>query len=387
MKRVVLSFGIFYLTVLFFSCKGPAPQNQMQGGPVPVNVFDVKSQETTYYDFYPATTVALNQVEVRSELNGYVTGIFFKEGFAVKKGQKLYEIDRSKYAASYQQAEASVQIAESNVEKAQKDFDRYNFLLQKEAIAKQRVDYATTDLRNAKQQVAAAKADLTKASVDLRHSIIIAPFDGTIGISTVKLGTFVTAGQTVLNTISSDDPIAVDFSVNEKEITRFMHLKNDQTNPEDSIFTIMLPDKSIYNYPGKIEFFDRAVDPLTGTLKIRLQFPNPDHSLRAGMSCDLRVLSRTKGKVVIVPYKAVTEQMGEYFVYVVERDTAKQQKVMIGPQVGSNVIVLNGLEPGKKIVIEGIQKLRDRTPVTLGIPGGNNPSGQPTGQNNSSGKK
>jgi len=359
----------------------------MQGGPVPVNVLDVKSKETSYYDFYPATTVALNQIEVRSELNGYVTGIFFKEGFAVKKGQRLYEIDRSKFAASYQQAEASVQIAEANLDKAQKDVDRYTFLLQKEAIARQRVDYATTDLRNAKQQVAAAKADLTKASVDLKHSIIVAPFDGTIGISTVKLGTFVTAGQTVLNTISSDDPIAVDFSVNEKEITRFMHLKNEQANTGDSIFTIMLPDKSIYKYPGKIEFFDRAVDPLTGTLKIRLQFPNPDHSLRAGMSCDLRVLSKTKGKVVIVPFKTVTEQMGEYFVYVVEDDTARQQKVTIGPQVGNDVIVYSGIEPGQKIVIEGIQKLRDRTPVTLGIPGANNPTGQPSGQNRSSGKK
>ncbi|MFL5729216.1 MAG: efflux RND transporter periplasmic adaptor subunit, partial [Cytophagaceae bacterium] len=193
-------------------------------------------------------------------------------------------------------------------------------------------------------------------------------FDGTIGISSVKMGTFLTAGQTILNTISSDDPMSVDFVINEKEITRFMQLKEHKITKGDSLFTILLPDKSVYPYPGEIELFDRAVDPQTGTLRVRLRFPNPKRMLKAGMSAEVRVLNTTGREVVQIPYKAVTEQMGEFFVYVVERDTARQHKIMLGPPIGTNVIVFTGLNEGEKIVVEGIQKLKEGSPVQVGAP-------------------
>lgn len=357
------------LTFGFFACKGPADKGPTKGGPVPVNIVDVKMEVAGFYDLYPANIVALNEVQLRSELNGYITGIFFKEGQQLEKGQKLYEIERSKYIATFNQAEANLEIAKSNYDRTQKDEERYSVLDQKEAIAKQKMDYAIIDNKNAKNQVAAAQATLTRASIDLKHSIITAPFKGTIGISPVKLGTYITAGQTILNTVSSDDPIAVDFVINEKEIPRFMKLKDSKSIESDSLFSILLPDQSIYPFPGKIEFFDRAVDPLTGTLKIRLQFPNKERLLKAGMSCQLRVYNNTESKVATIPNKAVTEQMGEFFVYTVNNDTARQQKVVLGPAVGEgNIIVYSGLEPNKKIVIDGMQKLRDGSPVQVGAP-------------------
>lgn len=200
MKRYLSGISSVFVFIFLISCNGPA-KNQMQGGPVPVNLSEVKYEQVRYFDAYPATTIALNQVELRSELNGYVTAIYFKEGHPVKKGEKLYEIERSRYAANYEQAVASLKIAETNYDKAKRDADRYAFLLQKEAIAKQRAEYSITDLENAKQQVSSAKANLTKAALDLNHSVINAPFDGTIGVSNVKLGTFVTAGQTILKLI------------------------------------------------------------------------------------------------------------------------------------------------------------------------------------------
>jgi len=207
-----------------------------------------------------------------------------------------------------------------------------------------------------------------RAGTDLRHATIIAPFDGTIGISLVKRGTFVTAGQTQLNTISSNDPMAVDFVISEKEISRFLSFQEEKLSKTDSLFTIQLPDKSIYKYPGHISFLDRGVDPQTGTLKVRLLFPNPKKELRDGMSCNIRVLNRNTSKVPMVPFKAVVEQMGEYFVYVVDKDTARQHKVTIGPEVGSNVIVFKGLNPGEQVVIEGVQKLKDGAAVQTAPP-------------------
>jgi len=140
--------------------------------------------------------------------------------------------------------------------------------------------------------------------------------------------------------------------------------------PADSVFTIVLPDGAVYPYPGKIALLDRAVDPQTGTIRVRLAFPNPDSRLKPGMSCNLRVRSNAGKQELLAPFKAVTEQMGEYFVYTVQGDTARQRRVELGERLGGKVIVLGGLEAGERIVVEGIQKLREGTPVRV------NPEGQ-----------
>jgi membrane fusion protein (multidrug efflux system) len=367
MKESLNCCTLVVCVILFISCKSPAPNNQA-GGPVPVNLYEVRQEKAVYFDLYPGNILSLNEVHLKSEVNGYITGIFFKEGQQIRKGQKLYEIEPEKYSASYKQAIANMKIAKANLEKAAKDEKRYTALGKMDAIARQRVDYAKTDLKNAQEQVIASKAEVVKALTDLQHSTIIAPFDGTIGISLVKMGTLATAGQTDLNTISSNDPMAVDFVVSEKEIGRFLDLKKSNSLLQDSIFTISLPDDSIYGYPGKIEFFDRAVDPLTGTLRIRLQFSNPDSKLKSGMSCNVRVLNKSGRNAVLIPGKAITELMGEFFVYLVQNDTARQRKVIPGQAVRDKVIIASGLQPGEKIVVEGIQKLHDGSPVQTGAP-------------------
>jgi membrane fusion protein (multidrug efflux system) len=357
--------AIIFCTIALFSCKKTAPKNPEEG-PIPVNLFQVKEETPAYFDLYPGNILALNEVHLMSEVGGFITGIFFIQGQQVKKGQKLYEIEPERYNANYRQALANLKIAKSNFEKAAKDEERYTALGRMDAIAKQRVDYAHTDYKNAKQQVTSAQAEVVKASTDLQHSVIHAPFDGTIGISLVKTGTLASPGQTDLNTISSNDPMAVDFVISEKEIGRFQDIKNRLKNSSDSTFTIVLPNNKIYKYPGEIAFFDRGVDPQTGTLRIRLQFPNPDYELKPGMSCNVRVRNIIEKKSVIIPSKAVTEQMGEFFVYVVEKDTARQHKIVLGNAVKDSVIVSFGLHAGERIVIDGIQKLHDGSVVTEG---------------------
>lgn len=350
------------LATMFCACDGNKGLEHAVPPPTPVTVYQVKSGNAVYHDEYPATVTALNQVDVRSEVSGYITGIYFKDGQHVRKGAKLYAIDQRQYLAAYQQAIANLNVAKANLVKAREDGDRYSDLASHDAVAKQTLDHAKADLRAARMQVAAAEANVRNVQTNLRYSVLYAPFNCTIGISSVKMGSAVVAGQTLLNTISSDDPIGVDCSVDEKDIGRFAELLRRSPLDQDSIFTIVMPDQSIDPSPGRLSFIDRAVDPQTGTIRIRVIFPNTDNILRPGMTCDLRVKSNSSNSLLI-PHKAVIEQMGEYFVFVVHGNTVSQQGVHLGMIINNLVVVKDGLREGEQIVIDGMQKLRDNSTI------------------------
>lgn len=366
-KKIFNLLLICCLIISIQSCKKGGKQNQI-AGPVPVGEYTVQSQKVSFYDSYPGTVVALNEVELHSQVSGFITGIFFKEGSQVVKGAKLYEIDRRKYQAAYAQAKANADIAESNLQKAQRDADRYSKLNEQNAIAKQTYDDATTNLQNAKMQLVSAKAVRSNAETDFNYSLITAPFSGTIGLSQVKIGAFINPGQTLLNTISSDDPIAVDFIINEKSLPWFLALKKSEGNKADSTFRIVLPDNSEYSSLGQLSVIDRAVDHQTGTIKVRLIFPNHEKILRTGMNCKVKVLSGNSGAQTVIPYKAVIEQMGEYFVYTIDSMKVKQIKIEPGSNLGEYIVVKQGLNPGDKIVLDGLQKVHNGSLVQVGAP-------------------
>jgi membrane fusion protein (multidrug efflux system) len=337
--------------------------------PVSVAVYKVEEEPVVSFDTYQGTVVPLNEVELRAEVGGYVTGIFIKDGQHVTKGQKLYELDQTRYQADLRQAQAQLAVARSNYAKVAKDAERYNRLAEQDAIAKQRVDYARTDVANAASQITAAQAAVTNVAQDLKRSIVVAPFSGTIGISPVKLGSLATQGSTLLNTISSEDPIAVDVAVGEQQIQRFQKLKQQPGAKSDSVYTLILAGKQEYAAPGKITTIDRAVDPQTGTVKVRVQFPNPQRLLLAGMNTTLRVRNDETGRQLTIPYKAVTEQMGEFFVYVVgDSSKVAQRKVALGTRVQDKVVVREGLKANETIVSEGVQNLRPGAVVKVGPP-------------------
>ena len=354
--------GILLLNII--ACSSPKAPEQKPIPPVSVGVYTVQQEPAVYFDKYPSIIIPLNQVDLKAQVTGYITGIFFKDGQRVQKGQKLYEIDRMQYQANYDQAVANLNVAKSGLAKAQQDADRYNDLLKQDAIARQKVDYALADLQTAKMQVAAAQANVSKISNDLRFSSIFAPFDGTIGISQAKIGTLVTANQNVLNTISSDNPMAVDIAVDQREIAHFMEIQQKKLNPSDSILTLILPDNSAFLNTGIVSLIDRAVDPQTGTIKIRLVFNNSNGKLKAGMNTTILVKNNNAQTYILAPYKAVVEQMGEFFVFVVN-DSSKvtQRKVLLGNKIKDKITVREGLLPGDKIVIEGVQKLKEGTLV------------------------
>lgn len=353
--------------IILASCGGKQQQQQQAPAAIPVTVAEVTTTDAVYYDEYPGTLTALNQIQLTAQVSGYVTGVFFKDGDKVSKGQKLYTIDAQIYDANYQQSVANLQVQETNLIKAQKDADRYHELDKNDAIAKQQVDYADAALEAAKKQVAAAKATVNSVQANVKFSTIYAPFSGTIGISLVKVGTAVVAGQTVLNTVSTDNPMAVDFAVDQREIYRFSQLQQ-KNNPKDSTFMIAFGN-DIYPQSGKISLIDRAVDPQTGTIKTRLVFPNDKNMLKAGMNTVVKVKNSSSTASVIIPYKAVTEQLGEFFVYTVgDSSKVNQHKVHLGKQIGTNVIIKDGIEAGQKIVVQGVQNLREGAVITTAPP-------------------
>lgn len=368
MKNRTLQFlVIFSCGLIIISCGSKSDEKQKPPPPQPVNVYNVKKEGAVYFDEYPATMTALNQVDLRAQVTGYITGIYFKDGQHVNKGQKLYDIDRQQYLANYDQAVANLNVLQANLAKAQQDADRYNDLLKQDAIAKQVYDHAVADLQSSKMQVEASQSNVRNVQTTVKYSSIYSSFAGTIGISQVKMGALVTANQTLLNTISSEDPMAVDVAVDQRQIPRFAGLQRDPAVFNDSVFTLRLPDNSIYDQLGKISFIDRAVDPQSGTIKARLVFSNKKNILKAGMNANVRVKNNnTDSLFIIIPYKAVTEQMGEYFVFVVnDSNRAIQHKLILGNVINDRVIIKQGLQEGDKIVIDGAQKLRDSAAVQI----------------------
>jgi membrane fusion protein (multidrug efflux system) len=356
---------ITLLAASIASC-GKKDQQQQAGPPpaVAVTLHDVTTTDAVYYDEYPASVTPLNVVELRPQVTGFITGVHFQDGARVSKGQLLYSIDAQLYSANYDQAVANLKVQEANLNKAQKDADRYHELDKNDAVAKQLVDNADAALEVAKKQAEAARASINAVQTSVRYTKVYAPFNGVIGISLVKVGAAVSAGQTVLNTVSTDSQLAVDFNVDQKEIFRFTNLLK-KGGSSDSTFTLAF-GSDIYPYPGKISLIDRAVDPQTGSIKTRLIFPNNDNLLRAGMTGTVRVLNKSAARTVVIPYKAVTEQLGEFYVYVAgDSSKVSQRRLVLGKALGRNVIVKDGLQEGEKIAVEGVQNLREGAVIRI----------------------
>src|ERR1700759_2785773 len=263
MKALIQTTLPFILIIIVASCG--SKNSSLQQGPPPavsVNTDTVQEGSTVYYDNYPATVTALIQVDIKPQVSGNITGVYFHDGDHVRKGEKLYSIDPQQYSGAYQQSIANVDVAKANLVKAQKNADRYLELQKNDAIATQTVDNALADLDAAKQQVIAAQANVQSVATNLKYTTILSPIDGTIGISDVKVGTSVYP-QTLLNTVSTDDPIAADIAVDQALIPKFTDLLNNKASATDSTFTITLPDGSVYPYSGHITLLDRAVDPTT----------------------------------------------------------------------------------------------------------------------------
>jgi membrane fusion protein (multidrug efflux system) len=358
-------------SALAFACtltagcgRGPA-----DAGPpaVDVKVVVVATAPTEIYRDLVGEVRGSQEVEIRSRVSGVLTTKHFADGVMVDEGQLLYSIDAREYRAQVATAEANLASAEANLARARQDVERYVPLLAENAISQQVYDNAVAAAKEAEAQVRASRAAITEARLGVEYAEVRAPMTGRIGASQVFEGALITAGQTLLATISDDDPAWVDFSLSESELLDYMRRYGATEPTADSVqryVRLTLSDGTHYPDPGRISFADRALDPTTGTYTLRAEFPNRNHQLVPGLFARIRVTAEERASAILVPDRAVQQQLGRYFVTAVgERDVAEARPVTLGPRVGNKWVVEEGLAVGDRIVVEGLQKARPGTPL------------------------
>jgi membrane fusion protein (multidrug efflux system) len=274
----------------------------------------------------------------------------------------LFVIDQRSYKATLQDARGSLAQAQAAMEKAQKDVDRLRPLVAADAAPQQDLDKAEAEAHYSRAAIEKAKAAIAKAELDLKFTEIRSPITGIIGKEEVAVGNLVTKDQTLLTTVSSWDPMRVVFSISESDYLLLARKYPEGKNPSPEAanaerFELIMADNSIYPYKGKISFVDRALDLTTGTLKIYVSFPNPNQLLRPGLFGRIRVVLEERPNALLVPQRAVQEMQGVKTVLVVgQDDKVALHTVALGERYKDYYIVTEGLKPGDRVVVEGLQK-------------------------------
>lgn len=359
MKKTTLGISM----LIFLAC---SEEKITENQPTTVTVDEAVSNIISLEQRFPASMVALKEVELRADVVGYITQISVADGERVRQGQVLYQIDKSRYQAQLDQAQSQLEIARANQARSERDITRYEKLREGNAIAGKIYDDALTEIVSRQQELLSAQAAVNNAKTDLGYATIRAPFAGTVGFSSVRLGALVTPGQTPLNIISADDPMGMDFYADEKSLNDFIKLSGQADKVlADSVFRLLLPNQELYPFPGSIETIDRAIDRGTGTIQIRLKFPNPDYSLKPGLNATLLYTRTSPEPQITVLQKALVERLGEVYVYVAENGVAKQITVKTGNKTKERVVIQEGLRSGQQVIISGVQKIADGDKIQI----------------------
>jgi RND family efflux transporter MFP subunit len=305
-------------------------------------------------------------VEVRARVEGFVDQMRFTEGTEVKQGDMLFELDKKPFLERLAAATGALGEANAALHKYQKDVDRLTPLAQKRAIPQQDLDNALASVDVGEAGVITAQARVESAQLDLGYCEVKAPITGLIGAKQVSIGELVGKGEpTLMATISTLDPIWFYCNVSEVEYLKAESKSREGGREIASLpLTLILAGGAEHPDQGRFVFIDRAVDVKTGTLRIRAEFPNKKKLLRPGMFARVRVDLGKRPDTFTVPERALVELQGKTFVWVVGDDSkASQRPILTGEQVGNVFIVNEGLKAGEKIVVEGVNKLREGIPV------------------------
>jgi membrane fusion protein (multidrug efflux system) len=352
------------LVALFSACGGkPAAPP-----PAPTEVFvtPVVQQDVPVVKEWIGTLQGTVNAEIRPKVQGYLLRRLYAEGSLVRKGQILFEIDPRQFQAALDQATGTVGRASAFLAKTNVDVDRYTPLVAQKAISQQELDNALAARDEATAALAAAKANQDQANLNLQWSRVTSPIDGVAGIAKGQVGDLVD-GQVVLTTVSSVDPIKVEFPISEQEYMSAAGRMNEAVESGQSkiALELVLADGTLYAEKGVATALNRQVDVKTGTITVLGEFPNPGRLLRPGQYAKVRaVVSERKG-ALLVPQRAVSELQGSFLVGVVKPDgTADVRSVVPGPRFGKLWVIDKGLEPGDQVVVEGLQFVRTGTKVT-----------------------
>ena len=367
-RRKLLVVVLVSPCLLFFTgCSDTGKAASAAAPPLSVEVATVVQQDTPIYSEWVATLDGNVNAQIQPHVAGYIIRQNYKEGSVVSKGQVLFEIDPRPFKAALDQAKAQLAQAEAQLGKAELDVQRDTPLARERAIAQSQLDNEIQAKLGAQASVMAAKANVEQAELNVEWTRVTSLISGIAGIAQVQIGNLV-APTSVLTSVSQVDPIKAYFTVSEQQFTDFHRRFPTEAIVEQQRkripLQLLLSDGTVYEKPGSISFADREVNPATGAITIAGLFPNPNNLLRPGGFGRIRASVRTQEGALLIPQKAVIELQGSYQVAVVGNDNKVSiRPVKVGDRVGNLWIVTEGLKAGERVVVEGVQKLRDGAQV------------------------
>src|SRR5438094_1229100 len=344
------------------ACKGK-PHATAPAPPL-VEVTTVTKADVPIYHDWIGVLDGLVNAHIRAQVSGYLVSQNYKEGDPIKKGDLLFEIDRRPFKAALDQANAQLAQAEARRGKTELDVKRYAPLVKDKAISQEEYDDAVQANLEAEAAVVAAQAQVEQADLNLGFTRVVSPIDGIASIANGQIGDLVGPTTGELTTVSTVDPIKAYYNVTEQAYINFTKLFATESDRYARLgkleIELILADGAAYPLKGRIYAADRQISPTTGALRVAALFPNPNNALRPGEFGRVRVKFDVASGALLVPQRAVTELQGSYQVAVVEAGNKIHiQPVRIGERSGTMWIIQEGLKPGQRVVVEGIQKGRE----------------------------
>jgi len=380
-KRNVLIGGVLATGViaLIVGAIRPSRKASTRAAEIPpvVEVIQVGQKDVPIYGEWIGTLDGLVNADVRAQVTGYLLKQGYQEGAFVRKGTLLFQIDPRPFQAALDQAEGQLQQAEAMLANAKAvqgrtelDVKRYTPLAREQAASQQDLDNAVQNnlaalatVETAKAQIKTDEAEVETSKINLDFASLVAPIDGIAGQAQLQVGALVTPASGTVTSISTVDPIKVYFTVGEPQYLAWRKRFPSETSREAADkalrLQLILADGSTYEHEGQFYFADRQVDEGTGAIRLAGLFPNPNNILRPGGYAKVRAIIRMQPGALLVPQRAVSELQGGYQVAVVGADNKVAiRTVQISDTYGSERIVTAGLNPGERVVVEGIQKVR-----------------------------
>lgn len=349
-------------------------QNQQASAPAsqpsPVGVITLKSQPLTLTKELPGRVTASQVAEIRPQVSGIIQSRLFTQGAEVKKGQALYQIDPSTFEAEVATSKAAISKAQATIANAKAKSERYSELLEIKAVSQQDYDEADANYKGAQADLLTAQAQLKTAQINLDYSKVSSPISGQIGKSNVTAGALVSANQaTALSTVTQLDPIYIDLTQSSSELTRLKKaIASGELNKDlkaHSKVQLKMEDGSDYPHAGTLQFSEVTVDPSTGSVTLRAEFPNPEKLLLPGMYVRAVVVEGVKDNAILAPQRGISRNTkGEPTAMVVSKDNKVEARVLKTERtIGSDWLITDGLNDGDQLIVEGLQKIGPGAPV------------------------
>ncbi|NOV29497.1 efflux RND transporter periplasmic adaptor subunit [Methylomonas sp. ZR1] len=341
-----------------------APAGATAAPPPPnVKIAQPLNRETTELDEYTGRIEAINSVDIRARVGGYLDTVNFTAGAKVKKGDLLFQIDPKPLKAQLNYAQAELERAKTKRELAKNDLTRAENLFKAKAISAEEYDMRTKGLREAAAAVESAEANVYTAKLNLEYTEIRAPISGRVGREMITAGNLVKADDTVLTNIVSTDPIYVYVDADEQSVLRYRrHAQQHGQGAADLKGTpvqLAVADETDFPHQGKLDYIAPREDAATGTLSLRGVFANPDELLSPGFFARLRVQASASYPALLLPDRAVATDQAQQFVWVINQDNqAEYRQITPGSRIGELRVIRSGLQAGDWVVVEGVQKLK-----------------------------